>query len=63
MVDFDKNWAFLDCKSIWITDGFETMHKAWSSIEGVPYYFSMSSVKLLGHMGRKNRIWSFPDSN
>ena len=29
------------------------MHKAWSDIEEVPYYFSMSSVKFQGHGGRK----------
>ena len=33
------------------TDGFEMMHKAWCSIEEVPYYFSRSSVKYQGHMG------------
>ena len=27
-----------------ITDGYEMMHKAWSSIEDVPYCFSRSSV-------------------
>ena len=25
-------------------DGFEMMHKAWRSIEEVPYYFSKSSI-------------------
>ena len=34
------------------------MHKAWSSIEEVPYCFSMSSVKLQGHRTKKNhRFW------
>ena len=30
------------------------MHKAWSSIEEVPYCFSRSSVKFQGHMEQKN---------
>ena len=29
------------------------MHKAWSSIEEVPYCFSRSSVKLQGHAAKK----------
>ena len=37
------------------------MHKAWSSIEEVPYCFSRSSVKFQGHTGWKiddlNPIW------
>ena len=35
------------------TDGYEMMHKAWCSIEEVPYCFSRSSVKFQGHMGQK----------
>ena len=35
------------------TEGFEMMHKAWTSIEQVPYYFSRLSVKFQGHMGQK----------
>ena len=31
------------------TNGFEMMHKAWSSIEEVPYCFSRSYIKLQGH--------------
>ena len=30
------------------------MHKAWSSIEEVPYCFWRSSVKLQGHTAKKN---------
>ena len=30
------------------------MHKAWRSIEEVPYCFSMSSPKLQGRAGQKN---------
>ena len=34
------------------------MHKAWCSIEEVPYYFSWSSIKFRGHTG-----WKIDDSN
>ena len=30
------------------------MHKAWSSIEEVPYCFSRLSLKFQGHTGHKN---------
>ena len=50
-----------------ITDGHEMMHKAWSSIEEVPYCFSRSSVKFEGHMALKivefDPNWAFPDWN
>ena len=36
-----------------ITDGYEMMRKAWSSIEEVPYRFSRSSVKFQGHTALK----------
>ena len=43
------------------------MHKAWSSIEEVPYCFSRSSVKFQGHTALKivkfDPNWPFPDSN
>ena len=43
------------------------MHKAWSSIEEVPYCFSRSYVKLQGHTAKKivefDPYWAFPDSN
>ena len=43
------------------------MHKAWSSIEEVPYCFSRSYVKLQGHTAKKivefDPNWAFPDSN
>ena len=32
------------------------MHKAWSSIEDVPYCFSRSSVKFQGHTGQKKSL-------
>ena len=34
------------------------MHKAWCSIEEVPYYFPRSSIKLQGHKG-----WIIKDFN
>ena len=49
------------------TNGYEMMHKAWSSIEDVLYCFSRSYVKLLGHTAQKNcRFWhklGFPGCN
>ena len=43
------------------------MHKAWRSVEEVPYCFSRSSVKLQGHMTLKivkfDPNWAFPDCN
>ena len=41
------------------------MHKAWNSIEEVPYYFSRSSAKFQGHMIQKMAYFDpnlvFPD--
>ena len=34
-------------------NGFDMLHKAWCSIEEVPYYFSKSSIKF--SRGVKNR--------
>ena len=43
------------------------MHKAWSSIEEVPYCFSRSSVKFQGQTALKivefDPKWAFPDCN
>ena len=43
------------------------MHKAWRSIEEVPYCFSRSYVKFQGHRALKivefDPNWAFPDSN
>ena len=43
------------------------MHKAWSSIEEVPYCFSRSSVKFQGHIALKivefDPSCAFPDCN
>ena len=35
------------------------MHKAWSSLENVPYYFSRSYVKFQGHTGKSERFDSY----
>ena len=44
-----------------LTDGCEMMHKAWHSIENVPYCFPRSFAKFQGHEGWKiddlNSIW------
>ena len=43
------------------------IHKAWSSIEEVPYCFWGLSVKFLGHTAKKivdfDPNWAFPDCN
>ena len=43
------------------------MHRAWSSIEEVPYSFSRSYIKLQGHADLKiidfSPNWAFPDCN
>ena len=43
------------------------MHKAWSSIEEVPYWFFKVIVKLRGHTAKKivyfDPNWVFPDCN
>ena len=43
------------------------MHKAWSSMEEVPYCFSRSYVKFQGHTALKivefDPNWEFPDCN
>ena len=44
------------------TDGFEMVHKAWCSIEKVPYCFWGSSIKFQDQMGKKNHKFS-PELN
>ena len=67
IVEFDPNWAFPDCNSFEFTNGYEMLHKAWSSIEEVPYCFWRSSVKFQGHTALKivefDPDWAFPDCN
>ena len=49
------------------TDGYEMMHRAWSSIVEVPYCFLRSSVKFQGRTALKivefDPNWAFPDCN
>ena len=53
------------CLQFGFTNGYEMMHKAWSSIEEVPYCFSRSYIKLQGHTALKivdfDPNWAFPD--
>ena len=64
-------WPRLGVSGLWLqfeyTNGYEMMHKAWSSVDGVPYCFSRSSVKFQGHTALKivefDPNWAFPDCN
>ena len=52
--------AFPDCNSSLneFTSGYKMMHKAWSSIEEVPYFFFKVNRQILRSQGCKNRrIW------
>ena len=44
---------FRTVTQVWVTDGIKMMHKAWCSIENMPYYVSRSSIEFQGHMGQK----------
>ena len=50
-----------------ITNGYEMLHKAWSSIEEMPYCFPRSSIKFQGRPALKivefHPNWAFPDCN
>ena len=63
IIKFDPDWAFPDCNSSLNTNGYEVLHKAWSSIKEVPYCFSRSSIKLQGRTALKivefNPDWRF----
>ena len=70
----DKKWPifiqierFRTVTSVSITDVVEMMHKAWCSIEEVPYCFPRSSIKFQGHKGQKiadfDPNWAFPECN
>ena len=55
IVEFDPDWAFPDCNSsLNSPNGYDMMHKAWSSVEEVPYCFTRSSVKFQGHTAQKS---------
>ena len=64
-------WPILGFSGLYLqfefTNGYEMIHKAWSSIEEVPYCFSRSSVKFQGHTALKivkfDQNWAFPDCN
>ena len=64
-------WPRLGVSGLWLqfefTNGYEMMHKAWSSIEEVPYCFARSSVKFQGRTALKivefDPDWAFPDCN
>ena len=62
IVDFDPNRALLDCNSSLYSPmaGYQMMHKAWSSIEEVPYCFE-------GHTALKivefYQNWPFSECN
>ena len=64
-------WPRLGVSGLWLqfefTNGYEMLHKAWSSIEEVPYCFWRSSVKLQGHAALKivefDPNYAFPDCN
>ena len=64
-------WTKLDISGLHLqfefANGYEMMHKAWSSIEEVLYCFSRSSVKFQGHTALKiiefDPNWAFPDCN
>ena len=53
ILDFDPNWAFPVFE---FNNDYKIIHKAWGSIEDVPYCFSRSSVKFQGHTGQKITI-------
>ena len=68
IIKFDPDWSFPDCNSNYeFTNGSEMLHKAWSSIEEVPYCYSRSSVKFHGRTSLKivefDPNWAFPDCN
>ena len=58
---------FRTVTQVWIHHWLQMLHKAWSSIEEVPYCFWRSSVKFQGHAALKivefDPNWAFPDCN
>ena len=53
----NRFWRKLTVSGLYLqfefTNGYEMMHKAWSSIEEVPYCFSRSHIKFQGHTALK----------
>ena len=58
IVEFDPNWAFLDCISSPNSPMAKMLHKAWSSREEMPYCFWRSSINFKGHTAHKSLILS-----
>ena len=64
-------WPRLDVSGLTLqyefTNGYEMLHKAWSSKEEVPYSLWMSAVKFQGHTALKiiefDPDWAFLDCN
>ena len=64
-------WPRLGVSGLWLkfefTNGYEMMHKAWSSIEEVPYCFARPSVKFQRRTALKivkfDPDWAFQDCN
>ena len=68
IIDFDQNLQFRTVTPQFeFTNSYEMMHKAWNSIEEVPYCLSRSSVIFQGHTGQKIIDFDpncvFPDCN
>ena len=65
-----KRWPIVfqcDPSNFKVTRLYEMLHKAWSSIEEVPYCFARSSVKFQRRTALKivefDPDWAFPDCN
>ena len=58
IVNFDPNWAFPDCNSglFEFTNGYEMMHKAWSSI-GALLFFKVICEISRSHGIKNYRFW------
>ena len=66
-INFDALHQLLYLLKFEFTNGYEMMHKAWSTIEEVPYCFARSSVKFQRRTALKivkfDPDWAFPDCN
>ena len=59
IMDFDSNLAFPDSNSsLNFTNGYEMMHKAWSSIEDEAYFFKVISQISRSYWRKKH--WYLP---
>ena len=54
---YRRIWTNLGVSGLYIqfevTNGYQMMHTAWSSMEEMPYCFSRSYVKLQAHTSKK----------